>query len=95
MLVQEGRIKVVLEKQDQCRVELGNVEAELKQLQEKKDSIMKQQEVVEKDVVVLKYMKEKLKASSEIGIKQQMEELEKTQEELKNVRRELDLAEGR
>ena len=95
MLVQEGRIKVVLEKQDQCRVELGNVEAELKQLQEKKDWIMKQQEVVEKDVVVLRYMKEKLKASSEIGIKQQMEELEKTQEELKNVRRELDLAEGR
>ena len=95
MLVQEGRIKVVLEKQDQCRVELGNVEAELKQLQEKKDSIMKQQEVVEKDVVVLRYMKEKLKASSEKGIKQQMEELEKTQEEFKNVRRELDLAEGR
>ena len=76
-------------------VELGNVEAELKQLQEKKDWIMKQQEVVEKDVVVLMYMKEKLKASSEIGIKQQMEELEKTQEELKNVRRELDLAECR
>ena len=89
MLVPEGRIKVVLEKQDQCRVELGNVEAELKQLQEKKDWIMKQQEVVEKDVVGLRYMKEKLKASSGIGIKQQMEELEKTQEELKNVHREL------
>ena len=52
MLVQEGRVKVVLEKQDQCRVELGNIEAELKQLQEKKDSIMKQQEVVEKDAGV-------------------------------------------
>ena len=46
-----------MEKQDQCRVEMGNVEAELKQLQEKKDWIKKQQEVVEKDVVVLKYMK--------------------------------------
>ena len=52
MLVQEGRVKVVLEKQDQCRVELGNIEAELKQLQEKKDWIMKQQEVVEKDAGV-------------------------------------------
>ena len=50
---------------------------------------------MEKDVVVLRYMKEKLKASSEIGVKQQMEELEKTQEELKKLRRELDLAEGR
>ena len=44
---------------------------------------------------MLRYMKEELKASSEIGIKQQMEELEKTPEDLKNVPRELDLAEGR
>ena len=64
-------------------------------MEKKKRYALIEQEEVEKDVEDMEKKKEVEKEASALVITRQTEELEKVQDKLKNVRKELDLAEGR
>ena len=89
------RLVNALETKGQLQEESRDVENAIKSLIEKKRCIQQKQEEAEKEVQKLEKKREKLEESSAAMIKQQKENLFKVQENLKNVRQELDLAEGR
>ena len=91
----ESKIKIALEKKDHLRAKLEDIDSAIQRLLEEKRSVEKEQEEVEKEVAVMEKKKEVSKEASALAIKHQTEKLEKVQKELGNIRKELDLAEGR
>jgi len=89
------RLVNAFETKGQLQVESRDVENAIKSLIERKRCIQQKQEEAEKEVQELEKRREKVEESSAALIKQQKENLFKVQENLKNVRQELDLAEGR
>ena len=83
------------ETKGQLQEESRDIEDAIKSLVERKRCIQQKQEEAEKEVQELEKTRDKLEESSAALIKQQKENLFKVQENLKNVRQELDLAEGR
>ena len=91
----ESKIKVALERKGHLGAKVDDIDSEIERLLEEKRSVAKEQEEVEKEVAEMEKKKEVSKEAFALVIKQQSEELEKVQQELGNVRKELDLAEGR
>ena len=89
------RLANAFETKDKLEEESRDVEAAIKSLIEKKRCIQQKQEEAEKEVEELVEKREKIEESSVAMIKQRKENLDKVQGNLKNVRQELDLAEGR
>ena len=89
------RLVNAFETKGQLQEESRDVENAIKSLIERKRCIQQKQEEAEKEVQKLEKKREKLEESSAALIKQQKENLFKVQDNLKNVRQELDLAEGR
>ena len=89
------RLANAFETKDQLEEESRDVEAAIKSLIERKRCIQQKEEEAEKEVEELVEKREKLEESSVAMVKHQKENLDKVQANLKNVRRELDLAEGR
>ena len=90
----ESKIKLALEKKDHLRAKLEDIDSAIERLLEEKRGVEKEQEEVEKEVAVMEKKKEVSKEASALAIKHQTEKLEKVQKELRNIRKELDLAEG-
>ena len=91
----EQRMKVVSEEKDQLCAELGDIEAAMESLMRRKREIMKKKDLLEKQSVELEQRREGSKESSTANIRHLTAKLEKVQTEVKKVRKELDLAEGR
>ena len=91
----ESEIKLALERKDHLRAKLEDIDSAIQRLIEEKRGVEKEQEEVEKEVAVMEKKKEVSKKASVLAIKHQTEKLEKVQKELGNIRKELDLAEGR
>ena len=91
----EGKLTNALEAKEQLLEESRDVEAAIKSVMGRKRNILQKQEEAEKVVEELEEKRGKLKESSSTLIKHQQERLAKVQEDLKHVRQELDLAEGR
>ena len=91
----EGRLTNALKAKDHILEESRDVEAALNSLMERKRNILQRQKEAEKVVKELEENRGKLKESSSTLIKHQQERLAKVQEDLKHVRQELDLVEGR
>ena len=91
----ESEIKLALERKDHLRAKLEDIDSAIQRLIEEKRGVEKEQEEVEKEVAVMEKKKEVSKEASALAIKHQTEKLEKVQKELGNIRKELDLAEGR
>ena len=89
------RLANAFETKDQLQEESRDVEAAIRSLIDRKRCIQQKQEEAEKEVEELEEKIEKLGESSDAMIKRQKENLDKVQAKLKNVRQELDLAEGR
>ena len=91
----ESKIKLALEKKDHLRAKLEDIDSAIQRLLEEKRGVEKEQEEMDKEVAVMEKKKEVSKEASALAIKHQTEKLEKVQNELVNIRKELDLAEGR
>ena len=91
----ESKIKIALEKKDHLRAKLEDIGSAIQVLLEEKRGVEKEQEEEEKEAAVMEKKKEVSKEASSLAIKHQTEKLEKVQKELGNLRKELDLAEGR
>ena len=91
----ESKIKLALEKKDHLRAKLEDIDSAIQRLLEEKRGVEKEQEEMDKEVAVMEKKKEVSKEASALAIKHQTEKLEKVQKELRNIRKELDLAEGR
>ena len=94
-LALEGRMEVVSEEKYQLCAELGDIEATMESLMKRKREIMKKKDMLEKESVELERRREEWKESSNANIRHLTAKLEKVQTEVKKVRKELDLAEGR
>ena len=91
----ESEIKDALEKKNHLRAKVEDITSAIERLLEEKRCIEKEQEEVEKDMEEMNKKMEESKEVSTLAIKHQREELENVQEKIRNVRQELDLAEGR
>ena len=91
----ESEIKDALEKKNHLRAKVEDITSAIERLLEEKRCIEKEQEEVVKDVEEMNKKMEESKEVSTLAIKHQREELENVQEKIRNVRKELDLAEGR
>ena len=91
----EQRMEVVSKEKDQLCAELGDIEAAMESLMRRKEEVLKQRETLEKETVELKRIREESKESSTANIRHLTAKLEKVQTEVRKVRKELDLAEGR
>ena len=89
--VLESDLKAVLEEKGNLQEEMKDVDAAIKSLMDRKKCIAEKQEEMEKRANSI----EELKSSADLLVKQQTEKLEKVQEDLNKVRKELDLVEGR
>ena len=91
----EGRMVVVLEEKDHLGAQLEDVESAMESLVKRKGEILKKKEQLEKETAELKMKREESKESSVANIRNLTAKLEKVQTEVKKVRKDLDLAEGR
>ena len=91
----EGRMLVVLEEKDHLGAQLEDVESAMESLVKRKGEILKKKEQLEKETAELKMKREESKESSVANIRNLTAKLEKVQTEVKKVRKDLDLAEGR
>ena len=86
---------VVLEEKDHLGAQLEDVESAMESLVKRKGEILKKKEQLEKETAELKMKREESKESSVANIRNLTAKLEKVQTEVKKVRKDLDLAEGR
>ena len=93
--VMESKIKDALERKGHLSARKADIESEIERLLEEKRSVEKEKEEVEKAVEEMEKKMDESKETSALAIKHQTEELGNVQEKLRNVRKELDLAEGR
>ena len=91
----EGRMLVVLEEKDHLGAQLEDVESAMESLVKRKGEILKKNKQLEKESAELKMKREESKESSVANIRNLTAKLEKVQTEVKKVRKDLDLAEGR
>ena len=91
VVVLESDLKAVLEEKGNLQVEMKDVDAAIKSLMDRKKCIAEKQDEMEKRTNSI----EELKSLADLLVKQQTEKLEKVQEDLNKVRKELDLIEGR
>ena len=95
LVVLQRSLAEVLEKNVNLEEEMRDVDATIKSLLARKKGIAEKQKAMEREMEERMKMIEELKDSAHIHVKEQTEKLEKVQEDLENVRKELDLVEGR
>ena len=95
LVVLQRSLAEVLEKNINLEEEMRDVDATIKSLLARKKGIAEKQKAMEMEMEEKIKKIEELKDSAQIPVKQQTEKLEKVQEDLENVRKELDLVEGR